>query len=222
MAAPAPVVLVQEDFEQAQVGSLPAPYVTVAQQGNWGIAVTDAQSFDGHHSLMVSHGETPGFGIDALVNIPGSLLPLSSATISLRRRVEHAPAGGPNIKLSPFFGNCGLAWSGNGDLVVRSDSGTGQWDSVVGSWSPGIWGLYRLDFDFMNRRMTVTINGADAGSYPLAAQVCSVLDVFTEGTDQNTIYYEDDVYIAVTSTPEPATLAMLVIGGLAVIRKRHR
>ena len=95
----------------------------------------------------------------------------------------------------------------------------------VGSYTPGTWVTVRADLDYDTLTADLWLNGvANATDVPIKPKTWThpdfgvlVSDRWAIASSGGDVYFDD-----VTLTPEPATLGLLLLGGLVVLRKRRK
>jgi hypothetical protein len=141
-------------------------------------------------------------------------------------QVNVSAGGGANYGVvvqapSQGFLSARLEFDWLGNIVLLDDTGAGlQWVDTGFAWTPGVYKNLTIDIDSV----------ADAIKYYYDGSLfyTGVAGVFAGTSAEQVVLYSDNYqnpgeigdFDAVSITPEPATLALLGFGALALIRRR--
>jgi hypothetical protein len=112
-------------------------------------------------------------------------------------------------------------------LYIVADDGTGVMQNIERTWIAFNQIDWTLKYDHTTRKLSGTLNGEFFETSALAADKNFTLDLFgiyqvknnsDDGFNDGTVYYDSVSYSAV---PEPATVAILGIGSLVLLRRRR-
>jgi hypothetical protein len=127
--------------------------------------------------------------------------------------VPNAAAFAANTTVSLDVSVLGSDWAGDNGfqfgLVVNSDS-TGWQQADVGAW---YWGGDGQDF---TETVSFNYNAFKTGTANWAQIILYQNSYSNDGSITNAVYYLDNLRL----TPEPATMALMGLGGLALIRRK--
>ncbi len=172
----------------------------------------------------------------------GASLSWSSPTVQTYTVGMYVPASWTqqNVNAGVWFTCNDLAtnstYDGNNSSILAYISGTSAtagagfynyndtagWQLVASSIGTDQWHTLTFQFDQTTQIMSYSVDGSLVGTQTAAAfgargeiygMSCLILDCKNYGTD--------DPYTVNYSAPEPATLSLLVIGGLAALRRKN-
>ena len=105
-------------------------------------------------------------------------------------------------------------WDGNANAIAVA----GKVWTLLGTYTEGQW--YRIDvqYDFPNNQARVRLDGGTWTAYGNFGNDRSAIEANTLIFSDNAVAWIDDVSVI----PEPATLGMLVLGGMGLLARRRR
>jgi hypothetical protein len=105
------------------------------------------------------------------------------------------------------------------DKVYMSSNAVGALDIAYDTWVE-----VSADIDLTNDTVEVFYGGVSLGASTWAydgeeVHGIDVMDIFPISDDASVMYYDD---ISLVQVPEPATMSLLALGGLALLRRRRK
>ncbi|KKM78494.1 hypothetical protein LCGC14_1359420 [marine sediment metagenome] len=211
----------EDDFENDAVGAFPSSWTNFHDNADAEIiddATDPGAVFAGDNSLRVTFNGGYGSGIQT------SFDAVTEGVLSFRCRVDSAS---DDLHLMGLFSYADTEAPGSQLAVVVASPAGGTWHYAVAGYHttvPLVFGVYRrfdLHFDTDESTATLYIDGAltDVGTVSMEDTDAGVTTLRSnDDTGPGTAeWYLDEVSVV----PEPTTLLMLALGGLALIRRRR-
>jgi hypothetical protein len=100
------------------------------------------------------------------------------------------------------------------DSWLRAAGSIWYWDGAILLPTAGVWQKYVLDMDLDAKLATLSVDGVAGGVQSMGSYPVQYIGFLTRGGVSTFI---DDAKVV----PEPATMLLLSLGGLAALRRRH-
>lgn len=208
-----------DGFESYSAGTFPSANWTLLYNGT-GTAnqvVTDAIARSDSQSMFLQGRSGWAAEITHLVSdvpdtlrLTGSLYMGNSSSMTAAFGMA-SPAG----TWGTFWGRLYFA---SGDIYAYN-GGSASGRSLLTTYATNTWYDMTVDYDFVNHRYGVTINGTDYGaSFILPDGKPDRIRLSAGNGGTMNVWFDN---VALSQVPEPATLALLAIGGLVILRRRR-
>lgn len=204
-----------EDFDSYANGS------QMHGQGGWkgwdnnpadGALVSSAQSSSAPHSVDINGGSDLVHEFDGLTS--------GSHVLTAQQYIPTASDSGTTYYILLNQYNDGTPYNWSVQMAFNLSAGTVVEDLLGGALTPQTivrdqWVELKVEVDLDANTVTAYYNGLQlrSGAWYGAQKEIDAIDLYAGGADS--VYYDDIVI------PEPATMGLLVLGGLALIRRRR-
>lgn len=201
-----------------------APGSSIIGQGNWvGWMNSNAPAY-------VSNAKSYSPGNSLLLAVGSDVVPKFSGYSSGQWVVEaytyvaSGSTGHANFIIKQFYDDANghdndatsIDWNmGNSQVTMAWATDGGPQALVYDQWIP-----IRFEVDLDARLVKDYYNGGFLGSYPYGTATehdIAAFDIWTYGGYSGAVYFDN-----ISITPEPATMALLALGGLALLRRKQR
>ncbi len=124
---------------------------------------------------------------------------------------EATAVNGADIEFQTAGGNTGAALLYKDDFKVYNLSG--GWQDTGLTLNQGAWNTVTISYDLAAGKVSYTVNGISANNLNAYASGLTIDRLYFGGAANGTNFLIDAV-------PEPATIGLLVFGGLTILRRR--
>jgi len=219
-------VVFSDDFDTGETdGNTPSNW-TDSSDTDADVSISNTQSLSSPNSMLLDDDNTNGAAIakKTFTSITSGIVEWEFSFFETATNTDPLAPGLMRARL----GNSSQA---NGLLVITDSDGSGnvlfrqletETDTVIGNIELGEWNTVRVVGDLATQMADVYFNGSLAASDQLFRNTVSSFDAlqFDSSAGLTGDLFIDDV--SVTVIPEPASLALLAVGGAALLGRRRR